>query len=222
MAGFLLAEKLEQSQIFDETGIRIPVTLLNTQQCYLIDIKWPEINGYMAVKLGFGKAKSNKKSVKGQLDKAGVESPLRFLKEIRIEGIECIKLQEDGKNGIQIGETKIFIGQVVKPETLFKIGELVKVRGTSKGKGFAGVVKRHGFKGGPKTHGQSDRLRAPGSMGQTTTPGRVYKGKRMAGRMGTDTVTVSNLKIVKLDENGMWVKGLVPGYKHGLIEILSK
>jgi large subunit ribosomal protein L3 len=222
MAGFLLAEKLEQTQMFDETGKRIPVTLLNTQPCYLIDIKWPESDHYMSVKLGFGQAKKIKKSIQGQIEKAGIKTPLRFLKEVRLDGVNATKVEEEGKTGIQVGEAKLFIGQEVKPETLFKIGDLLKVTGTSKGKGFQGVVRRHGFKGGPKTHGQSDRWRAPGSMGQSTTPGRVYKGKRMAGRMGNDTITVRNLQVVKIDEKGLWVKGVVPGYKHGLLEVVSK
>jgi large subunit ribosomal protein L3 len=221
MAGFVLAEKLEQSQIFDETGRRIPVTHLKTSPCYLIEIKWPETQGYMAVKLGFGQARNIKKTTQGQLNKAGVKTPLRFLKEIRIDKIPATKVEEKGKVGIQIGEATLFVGDEVNPETLFKVGDLVKVSGTSKGKGFQGVVRRHGFAGGPKTHGQSDRWRAPGSMGQSTTPGRVYKGKRMAGRMGNDRVTVQNLKVVNIDANGITVKGVVPGHKHGLIEVIS-
>ncbi len=221
MAGFVLAEKLEQSQTFDETGKRTPVTLLKTSPCYLIDIKWPEVNSYMAVKLGFGQSKNIKKSVKGQLDKAGIKTPLRFLKEIRLDKVKCSKVEENGKIGIQVGDVKLFIGEELKPETLFKVGDMVKVSGTSKGKGFQGVVRRHGFAGGPKTHGQSDRWRAPGSIGQTTTPGRVYKGKKMAGRMGTDRVSIKNLRVVKIDENGITVKGLVPGHKNGFLEIIS-
>ena len=222
MAGFTLAEKLEQSQLFDETGKRMPVTLLKTSPCYLIDIKWPEVNSYMAVTLGFGQTKNVKKSVQGQLNKAGIKTPLRFLKEIRLDNVACTKLEEKGKKGgIQIGEAQLFIGEEIKPEVLFKVGDLVKVSGTSKGKGYAGVVKRHGFAGGPKTHGQSDRWRAPGSMGQSTTPGRVYKGKRMGGRMGSDRITIKNLKVIKIDETGLTLKGVVPGHKHGLIEVIS-
>jgi large subunit ribosomal protein L3 len=221
MAGFTLAEKLDQSQMFDETGKRIPVTLLKTTSCYLIDVKWPEVNNYMAVTLGFGQSKTAKKSVQGQLNKAGIKTPLRFLKELRLDKMGVTKLEEEGKAGIQIGEAKLFIGEEVKSDLLFKVGDLVRVSGTSKGKGFAGVVKRHGFAGGPKTHGQSDRWRAPGSAGQSTTPGRVYKGKRMAGRMGTDRVSVQNLKVVKVDEAGITLKGVVPGHKHGLIEVIT-
>jgi len=107
----------------------------------------------------------------------------------------------------------------VKPTMLFKKGDLVTVTGTSKGKGYQGVVKRHHFKGGPRTHGQSRGERAPGSIGMTTTPGRVFKGKRMAGRMGQDRVTVKNLMIIEVKEDGLLIKGLVPGYKTGLLEI---
>jgi large subunit ribosomal protein L3 len=219
MAGFLLAEKSETTQMFDEAGNRIPVTYLKSTPCFLIDIKWPQVHGYMSVKLGFGQAKNIKKTVQGQLTKAGIKTPLRFLKEIRIEKMGVTEVEENGKKGIQIGEVKLFVGDEVKPELLFKIGDFVAVSGTSKGKGFQGVVKRHGFAGGPKTHGQSDRLRAPGSMGQSTTPGRVYKGKRMAGHMGQDRVTIQGLKIMNVDANGITVKGLIPGPVHGVLEV---
>lgn len=138
-----------------------------------------------------------------------------------MEKLGVTKLEEDGKKGIQVGEAKLFIGEEVKPDIFFKAGDMVTITGTSKGKGFQGVVKRHGFAGGPKTHGQSDRWRAPGSAGQSTTPGRIYKGKRMAGRMGSDRITVQNLKVIKVDETGITVKGVVPGHTHGLIEIIS-
>ncbi|MEN9327526.1 MAG: hypothetical protein RI947_334 [Candidatus Parcubacteria bacterium] len=219
MTGFILATKSKQSQMFDDKGIRIPTTYLLTSPCYLIDIKMPENDGYFAVKLGFGITKNARKSVQGQILKAGIETPLRFLREIRLDGYEVQTIEEEGKKGISINESKIFIGDEIKPSQIFKPGELVDVSGTSKGKGFQGVVKRHNFRGGPKTHGQSDRLRAPGSMGQTTTPGRIYKGKRMAGRMGNDRVTIQNLPIVQVDDTGMLVKGLVPGATTGLLEV---
>ncbi len=223
MAGFILGEKSEQKQMFTEKGKRIPVTFLKTSPCYLLDINMAKDSTRCSVKLGFGIAKSINKPTRGQLEKAGVKTPLRFLKEIRIDSIKdsVSSIEEGGKKGIQIGEAKIFIGDEVKPAFVFKTGDNVDVAGVSKGKGFQGVVKRHGFKGGPKTHGQSDRQRAPGSMGQTTTPGRVYKGKRMGGRMGGERVTVQNLPVVGVDESGITVKGLVPGHKNGLIEIRS-
>lgn len=224
MAGFILGEKSQQSQLFDDSGKRIPVTLLKTSPCYLIDIVMPKNGeGHYSVKLGFGSAKTINKPTRGHLEKAGIKTPLRFLKEIRFDTAkdEIKAIEEDGKKGIQIGESKIFIGEEVKPSMVFKKGEMVDVSGTSKGKGFQGVVKRHAFAGGPKTHGQSDRWRGPGSVGQGTTPGRVYKGKRMAGRMGGERVTIQKLPVISVDEQTLTIKGLIPGFKTGLIEIRS-
>ena len=219
MAGFILAKKSKQSQMFDANGRRVPTTYLQTSPCYLIDIKMPEVDGYCAVKLGFGTSKNAKKSIQGQIEKAGIKTPLRFLKELRLKPQDITVIEEEGKKGITVQDAKVFIGEEIKPAQLFKVGEVIDVSGTSKGKGFQGVVKRHGFRGGPKTHGQSDRLRAPGSMGQTTTPGKVYRGKRMAGRMGNDRVTIQNLTVIQVDDAGMLVKGLVPGATSGLLEV---
>ena len=207
--------------MFDSEGKRMPVTHISAAPCYLIDVKWTDVNGYAAVTLGIGTIKNIGKSVKGQLKKAGIEAPLRFLKEIRIDDFASSMqpIEENGKKGLSMGETKLFVGDVVNPAAFFKAGDLVDVSGTSKGKGFQGVVKRHNFRGGPKTHGQSDRHRAPGSMGQTTTPGRVYRGKRMAGRMGGDRITVKNLPVIEVSENGMVLKGLIPGGTEGYIEV---
>ncbi len=223
MAGFILGKKSLQSQTFNDNGIRIPTTLINTSPCYLINIKEPKENGYFSVKIGFGQTKNIKKPVLGELTKAGIKTPLRFLKEFRLERMaEEVKVIVEGKKrGIQIGEAKIFIGDEMKPIVLFKKGELVDVSGTSKGKGFQGVVKRHHFAGGPHTHGQSDRERAPGAIGQTTTPGRVYKGKRMAGRMGGIRVTIKKLEIINIKDDSLIVKGLVPGERLGLLEVIS-
>jgi large subunit ribosomal protein L3 len=221
MSAFILAEKLAQSQLFTETGERIPVTSLKTTSCFLVDLKWPETDGYCAIRLGFGHKKNIAKPVKGQLKKAGIETPLRFLKEVRIKRNEITPVEEEGKKGFAMGEVKVFIGEELKPSILFKAGDMVNVTGTSIGKGFAGVIKRHGFAGGPKTHGQSDRERSPGSMGQTTTPGHTYKGKRMAGRMGSDQVTVKGLQVVSVDDQGITVKGLVPGHIHSLVTVVA-
>jgi large subunit ribosomal protein L3 len=222
MAGFILAEKLGQTQMFDEAGKRIPVTSLKTSPCFLVDIKDPQVDGYFAVKLGFRQIKDLGTSVKGQLKKAGIETPLRFLKEVRLDSSTNITIvEEEGKKGVAMGDIKVFIGEEIKPSTIFKAGDIVKVTGISKGKGFQGVVKRHGFAGGPKTHGQSDRERAPGSMGQTTTPGHTYKGKRMAGRMGGEQISVRNLKVVSADDQGLQVSGLVPGHRKGILQIVS-
>ncbi len=220
MTGFILALKSEQSQMFDKKGKRIPTTFLKTKGCYLIDARTKEKNGYFSLRLGIGQIKNIKKPVKGELEKAGIKTPLRFLKEFRIDNLADWKISEENNQKLVIYQNKkIFFGQEISPSLFFKIGDKVKVSGTSKGKGFQGVVKRHNFKGGPRTHGQSDRERAPGSIGMTTTPGRVFKGKRMAGRMGNQKVTIKGLEIIDIKEDGILVKGLVPGYKNGLIEV---
>lgn len=223
MAGFILGEKLKQSQMINDKGERIPVTFIKTSPCYLVDIKWPKKHGYLAVKLGFGTVKNIKKPVQGELAKAGIKTPLRFLREIRLENFpNTVKVVEEEKKPILVIDNKKFsIGQELNSSILFCKGDLVNVSGISKGKGFQGVVKRHHFAGGPRTHGQSDRERAPGSIGQTTTPGRVYKGKRMAGRMGRQRVTIKNLKVVAVKEDGLTIAGLVAGAKGGLLEIKS-
>lgn len=223
MVGLILGEKIKQSQMFNEKGERMSVTFIKTSPCYLVDIKWPKKHGYLAAKLGFGVAKNIKKPVQGELTKAGIKTPLRFLKEIRLEDFSKeVKVVEEEKGPILvIGDKKFFVGQQLNPNVLFNKGDLVDISGNSKGKGFQGVVKRHHFAGGPRTHGQSDRERAPGSIGQTTTPGRVYKGKRMAGRMGAEKVTVKNLKVVEVRNDSLVVTGLVPGAKGGLLEIKS-
>lgn len=220
MKGFILGSKIDQSQTFSQTGERIPVTRITTAPCYLVGVTDEARQGYSAVKLGFGKANNIKKPVAGEIKKAGIQAPLRFLREFRVES-EAIT-EEDGKKGFIVGETKVFIGDEVKPSAVFKAGDKIDVTGTSKGKGFQGVVRRHGFHGGPKTHGQSDRWRAPGSVGSGTTPGRVYKGKRMAGRMGGDQVTVRGLEVVSVTENEILIKGLVPGHRTGLLQIVAK
>ena len=209
MNGFILGEKSEQSQTFDDKNERIPTTYIKTSPCYLIDVKEPTKHGYFSVMLGFGQSKNIKQPDMGKLAKAGVKTPLRFLREFRLDKT-------------RFNDFKLRIGDEVKPTLFFKKGDFINASGISKGKGFQGVVKRHGFAGGPRTHGQSDRERAPGSIGQTTTPGRVFKGKRMAGRMGGKRATVKNLQVVEVKDNGLLVKGLVPGAKGGLLEIRSQ
>lgn len=223
MTGFIVGEKGKQEQTFTEQGERIPITHIKTKPCYLVDIKWPEKHGYFAMLLGFGQTKNIKKPVLGQLKKAGINTPLNFLKEIRLEKYknQVSLVEKNAKKGLKIGQNEVFVGDLINPTLFFKKGEWVDVSGISKGKGFQGVVKRHHFKGGPRTHGQSDRERAPGSIGQTTTPGRVYKGKRMAGRMGGKRVTVKNLSIVDVKEEELIVKGLIPGPVKGFVEVRS-
>jgi large subunit ribosomal protein L3 len=221
MAGFILGQKDLQSQTFDEKGNLLPMTKILVTPCYLVNINWPETTGARSIQLGFGKAKHISKPVNGKLAKAGIKTPLRFLKEIRIRSDhkDLSVIEEEGKKGILLGEQKVFVGDEVKPTVIFKIGDIIDVSGTSKGKGFQGVVKRHGFRGGPKTHGQSDRERAPGSIGSTTTPGRVFKGQRMAGRMGGVRKTVQNLIVMQSDDTSITVSGLVPGARGGLLEV---
>lgn len=208
MSGFILGEKSDQSQTFDEQGIRIPTTFIKTTPCYLVDVKSTAKHGYSALIFGFGLTKNIKKPVEGQLKKAGIKTPLHFLREFRVQetALEVYKIHQ---------------GKEIKPSIFFKKGEFVDVSGVSKGKGFQGVVKRHRFAGGPRTHGQSDRERAPGSIGQTTTPGRVFKGKKMAGRMGNKKIMVKKLKIIEVTDDGLVIKGLVPGARRGLLEIKS-
>ena len=200
----LIGKKIGMTQIFDEAGAAVPVTLIETGPCFVVQVRTPEKEGYSAVQLGFGEVKP-KRLTGGQLGhlKKNNLAPLRYLREFRSK-----------EPGVKEGET-ITVGQV------FSKGNHVDVIGTSKGKGFQGAVKRYHFKGGPKTHGQSDRERGPGSRGSTTTPGRVYKGSRGPGHMGDDRVTASNLLVVLVDaeRNLLGVRGSVPGSKGGLVMI---
>jgi len=198
----LLGIKKDQSQRFLEDGKRIPVTLVDVKDNHVVDIKTNDRDHYSAVQLGFGIKKKASKSQIGHAKGAKLQNAPKFLREVRV--VDDSPLPE--------------IGSVLNPSEVFKPGDVVNVSGVSKGKGFAGVVKRWGFHGGPKTHGQSDRHRAPGSIGMGTTPGRVFKGKKMAGRMGTDNVTIQNLEIIDITNDGVLIiKGLVPGIKKGLL-----
>lgn len=220
MIGFILGEKKNMEQMFDEGGRRIVTTHITTTPCFLVDVKNNSDKNYFAVKLGFGATKHIKKPQLGQLKKAGIKTPLRFLKEIRFNQ-EINLIEKEGKKGIKIGEEELFVGGPINPAIFFKKNDVVSVTGISKGKGFQGVVRRHGFAGGPRTHGQSDRERAPGSIGQSTTPGRVYKGKRMAGRVGQDKITVKNLKVVEATSDYLILNGLIPGRRGSLVIIKS-
>lgn len=197
----MLGQKIDQAQKFLEDGTRIPVTTLWVKDNFVVSHKTIDKNNYSAIQLGFGQKKKANKSQMGQIKGASLKSAPKILKEVKMEG----DLPR--------------IGQIINASEVFKPGDIINVTGISKGKGYAGVVKRHHFKGGPRTHGQSDRERAPGSIGQTTTPGRVYKGKRMAGRMGHETATIRNLEIMDVSEDRVLVKGLVPGGKNTLIMV---
>jgi len=200
----ILGKKAGMAQIFNQQGEVVPVTVIRAGPCFIAQCKRENTDGYRAVQLGFEETKEKHLSGGqwGHLRKNNLP-PLRFLREIPVS---------DGEE-YEVGQ-KINVG-------IFEVGERVDVTGISKGKGFAGVVKRHGFHGGPKTHGQSDRHRSPGSIGAMTSPGRVFKGMRMAGRMGGQPVTVLNLEVVLVDprRNLMAVKGGVPGGKGELLVI---
>lgn len=221
MSGFILGKKKQQSQVFDVNGKKIPVTIIQTKPCYLVSIKSKDTAGYSAVQLAYGETKKQSKSKAGIYKKAGIKNPLNFLREIRltIDNKNISAFENNSKKGLKIGEKEIFEGTEITPELVFKQGDLIDVSGISKGKGFQGVVKRHAFAGGPKTHGQSDRERAPGAIGSTTTPGRVYKGKRMAGRLGGVRKTIKNLVVVNTEGGQLVIKGLIPGHIGSLVEI---
>lgn len=192
----LLGIKIDQSQKFLENGIRTPVTKIQVDGNVVVDIKTSEKHLYSALQLGLGQKKISKKS-------KNKKTNYKFLKEFRMD--------TSGNSTLPSRGDTIKASQVLKP------GDLINVTGISKGKGYAGGVKRYHFKGGPRTHGQGDRERAPGSIGQTTTPGRVYKGKRMAGRMGHEKITVKNLQVVQVTDEYILIKGLVPGGKNTLL-----
>ena len=199
----LLGKKIGMTQIFDENGTAVPVTIIEAGPCYVTQIRTPDKEGYSAVQLGFEEVKP-KRLTGGTLGhlKRNELPPLKFLREFRAK------------------ELNVSEGDVVKVDQ-FAVGEHVDVVGTSKGRGFAGGVKRYGFGGGPKTHGQSDRQRAPGSHGSGTTPGRVWKGARGPGHYGNARITSQNLKVALVDteRNLIGVRGSVPGPRGGLVMV---
>lgn len=206
MINTLLGAKQKMSQTFIE-GTRVPVTWIKTGPCVVTQVKTMDRDGYWGIQLGFAekRIKNVTKPLRGHLKGATKDNKApRFLREVRFTEQPDLK-----------------VGDIVNLSQVFRKGDVVAVAGTSKGKGFAGAVKRHHFSGGPKTHGQSDRHRAPGSIGQGTTPGRVLKGKRMAGRMGSDRILVKNLIVVDTnpEKDLLAVSGPVPGAKGGLLEI---
>lgn len=206
MLNTLLGQKERMSQTFIE-GQRIAVTFVKTGPCVVTQIKNKDKDGYWAVQLGFSQKsiKNVTKPQQGHLREVIKDKKApRFLREVKFKN-----------------EPKFIVGDIISVKDIFKKGDVITVTGTSKGKGWAGVVKRWHFAGGPKTHGQSDRERAPGSIGQGTTPGRVLKNKHMAGRMGNERVTVKNLVVVDIDETKdlIAVSGAIPGKTGGLVTI---
>lgn len=201
MALGIIGKKLVMTQIFKEDGTAEAVTAIEAGPCTVMQLKTSAKEGYNAAQVGFGEAKQPKSTRQGHPAKG--RGKFKHLREFRIDDTESVE-----------------VGQKVDV-SLFKDGDLVDITGISVGKGFAGVVKRYHFAGGPKTHGQSDRHRAPGSIGATTTPGRVFKGLHMAGHMGNKRVTVRNLEVCEADPNRnlLLVKGAVPGSKNSLLII---
>ena len=201
----LIGKKVGMTQIFDENGSVIPVTVIEAGPCVVAQVKTSENDGYEAVQLGFGEVKENKlnKPEKGHFAKANVTAK-KHLREFRLDSIEGIKVGDELKADV------------------FAAGDKIDVQGTSKGKGFQGVIKRHGQSRGPMGHG-SMYHRRPGSMGPTSTPGRVFKGKKLPGHMGHVTVTIQNLDVVAvdMDKNVILVKGSVPGAKGAILKIKS-
>lgn len=197
----IIGKKVGMTQVFDEQGNVVPVTVIQAGPCYVTQIRTAERDGYTGVQLGYGESKPQRIS-KGELGhlKRNNLPALRHLREFRVKELDVSE------------------GQEIKADVFAK-GDIVDVIGTSKGRGFAGGIKRHNFNRQKATHGQSDRERAPGSVGSTTTPGRTYKGKRMAGHMGSDRVTAQNLEIVVVDagRNLLAVKGSVPGARNSIV-----
>lgn len=209
----MIGKKVGMTSIFDEAGNNVPCTVIEAAPNVVTQVKRADgADGYDAVQLAAGtrKEKHTTKAMQGHFQAAGTE-PKRMLKEFR------------GFNAQM--EEALELGDEIRVEDLFQEGELVDVAGISKGKGFQGVVKRHGFSGvGMRTHGQHNRERAPGSIGASSDPSRVFKGMRMGGRMGGERAKIKNLRVVKIlpDSNAILIKGAVPGAKNGFVEIHKK
>ena len=199
LQGFL-GKKIGMTQIFQEGGLVVPVTVIEAGPCVVTQVKTKETDGYEAVQLGFGEIKRRNKPMSGHLRRSRLS---RYVREVNADD-----------------PAEFSVGQTVGVD-IFQAGDKIDVIGRSKGRGFAGTMKRHGFAGGPRTHGQSDRARAPGSIGGGTTPGKVYKGMKMSGHMGDRRITVKGLEVVAVDadRNLLMVKGGIPGAPNGLIQI---
>lgn len=203
----VLGKKLGMSHVFTEDGIRIPVTVVQAGPCIVLGKRTPDQHGYAAIQLGFDDQKPQRvtKPQMGQFNKAGVE-PKKFIREIRIPASELDKYE---------------VGQAVSLSDVFSEGDFVDVTGTSKGRGFQGVMKRHNFAGFKATHGTHEYFRHGGSIGNRLTPGRTVKGRKMAGHMGSEKVTIQNLKVVAVrpDENVLLIRGAVPGATKGYLVV---
>jgi len=204
----LIGQKLGMTRLFDKTGKRVIATIIQAGPCYVTEIRTNEKNGYGAIQLAFGtkREKVTTKPLQGHFKRAGI-APQRILKEFQFSDLQ----------------SEFKLGDAIKAD-IFDEGDRVTITGISKGKGFAGTVKRHHFSGGPKTHGQSDRHRAPGSLGQSSYPSRVYKGLKMAGRMGAEKVSIRNLTVIKVDsqKNLLLVKGAIPGHNNAYVFVTKQ
>lgn len=203
----ILGKKLGMTRVYNEMGVAIPVTVVETGPCTVLQVKTEAIDGYNAIQVGFGEKKATRinKPLAGHFKKAGTEG-FATIREFRIDSVE-----------------EFATGQQILVDTVLKVGTLVDVQGISKGKGFQGVMKRHGFKGGGAAHG-SGFHRAPGSIGCSAWPGKVIKGKKMPGRMGNETILKKNTTVVDVrsEENIVLLKGSIPGAKNGLLKIYTK
>jgi len=215
----ILGKKLGMTQIFNEQGELIPVTVIEAGPCYVTQLRTLEKDGYQSVQLGFEEVRKLQRLSRGRRGHLGLlKTDAKHPKRRELSGVPAVRYLRE----ISLGSDETYTeGQTITVDQVFQAGDYVDVTGTSKGKGFAGTMKRHGFGGGPITHGQSDRQRSPGSIGATTTPGKVHKGKRMPGHMGNVRVTTQNLQVVQVDveRNLLVVQGTVPGAKGGLLII---
>lgn len=213
----LLGVKLGMTQVFDESGVVTPVTIVQAGPCFVTQIKTTETDGYNAVQVGFGDIKEKNLSG-GQKGHLGLlKSNKKHPQRREINGLGAVRHLREFRTK---DAAEFEVGQTLTVEQ-FTEGDLIDVTGKTKGRGFAGVIKRHNFGGGVRTHGQSDRWRAPGSIGSTSSVGHVFKGKRMPGRMGNERLTAQNLQVVRIDteKNLLAIKGSVPGAKGGLLII---
>ncbi len=213
----ILGKKVGMTQIFDEKGEIVPVTVIEAGPCYVTQIKSEDKDGYPAMQLGFDSVKEKRLSG-GERGHLGLlKTSEKHPKRRELQGVSAVRHLREFRIK---GDEGFTLGQKITAD-IFAVGDHVDIIGASKGKGFAGNVKRHHFSGGPRTHGQSDRQRAPGSVAPTTTPGRIHKGKRMAGHMGGERVTAQNLMVVMVDaeRNMIAVRGPVPGAAGSLVMV---
>lgn len=208
MSKGIIGKKIGMTTVFDGLGNQVPCTVVEVSPNVVTQVRTPEVDGYSAVQLGYGEKKEKRttKALKGHFDAAST-TPKRHLVEFRDAGLN------------------VSLGDEVVLTDVLEEGDRISVSGTSKGKGFQGVVKRHGFAGvGDQTHGQHNRQRAPGSIGQSSTPSRVFKGMKMGGRMGNARATIKNLRVLRIleDQNVVLIEGAIPGAKNGIVELTKK